>query len=325
MHGLRQLNVAMGAARERRLILWLAGGAALAVLAYVAWSSRSSPVAHRPSLPAPEGSQASDVGTDPSWGGAGAPSNPTHSDPDIGPESGREEAPNSSKRVVYKSSLDYLSFFWGAKWPELRAELERFHPETLARFEALELTEDLVPPALASIHEEIVRRLLADFDDPATQAGTLFFARADPWPEELTAQFLVERLGAGGPLITDEQVQDLQALSESYTQPLSELRDAYFAQARIDVEIEARAKGYIAWPLVYVGDGVSAATGGEPPLTRDQLPKGSIKLVISFNGLWIVALYLDLDSRPYLADLWRQLEEQGRERERQARRILSGR
>lgn len=299
-------------------------GVALVAVASAWWWSRSPDSSGAASPLAPEAREPVALTGSPDLAADSSSSDATPTGPSLDSAVPREEAPGIENRVVYKSSVDFLSEFWGEKWPELREELERLHPERLAMHETLELTADLVPPPLASIHEEIVRRLLEEYDDPTTRRGILFDARADPWPEVLTKEFLLRRVGVGFPRYTDQQLRDVQELSDSFNETMRDVQDVFLAQARIDVEIEARAKGYVAWPLVYVGDGISAATGGEPPPTLDRSSKPSISLLISVNGLWIVSLRIQLDTRPHLVDLWTQLEEYGQERERQVGAILNG-
>lgn len=233
------------------------------------------------------------------------------SDRELEAESTRETA--GGERVVYESSVTFLQDFWGPRWPQLREELERFAPERLARYESTVLTEDLVPPPLADIHEEAVRRLLEMFDAPSTRGPVAFRARAGEWPSPLTGEFLERRFGTAMPHYSAEQVERADRVADSFRARLEAAREVFFEHARVDVEQEARQKHYLAWPLLYVGQGIDASTG--VVASESSGARNSIRLIVSLNGIWILQMDFDIDSRPHLKDLWEELAELGHARE----------
>lgn len=223
-------------------------------------------------------------------------------------------------RVVYTSSIDYLSQFWGPRWEALRADLAEHNPDRLAMYEAMPLTEELVPPPLASVQDDLVRAFLEQLDSPTERNRIAYEVRADPWPTPLTSNFLAQRIGTATSY-SGSEVMAAQQAADRVEPEFSDARDMFFEQARIDVEIQAKARDYVAWPLVFVGTGVSASSEGEPP-PEVQLGSRPISLLVSWRGLWIAGLQLDIQQRPYLWDLWQLMKRLGSQRERDVREAL---
>ena len=230
-------------------------------------------------------------------------------------------AEGNGKRVVYESSLEFLESYWGERWPALRDELALKNPDELEFYESLQLTEDLIPPPLSEVHEEIVRRLLEEFDSEHAQRSIAFHARAEAWPDELTAEFLEERVGANSRAISPEQLAHAQRVADDMRRSIEDARNRFFDAARFDIELEAKAGAYVAWPLIHVGAGTSPSTGAAP--LKSPMRGSVVNLGISLNGLWIVTLNLSSAGFPHLVELKTSLARLGERRLREVSEALA--
>jgi hypothetical protein len=226
----------------------------------------------------------------------------------------------SSPRVVYSSSIHYLQDFWGDKWPELRAELEKLAPERLARYEALVLTEDLVPAPLSELEDEIIRGLLEEFE--RSKHYLAWRGDAEAWPETITAEFLEETLSVGPLEAAGALIQGVQDVADSHRAALTEARREFFAAAQVAVEREARAGAYIAWPLIVVGPGINPRTGELSARSSDM--GADVTLTITHLGLWSLMLKVLSAEYPNVHDLRLQMDALGGRRLREAKAVLSG-
>jgi hypothetical protein len=241
-----------------------------------------------------------------------------------GPSVAREDSAQASPaadghppRVVYASSIDYLRDFWGDTWPELRAELEERFPERLARYEALVLTEDLVPPPLSELEDEIIRVLLEAFDSRRDYLA--WRGDAEPWPEVITEEFVREKLGSGPSGVEKEFVQGVQQVADALRPALTEARHKFFEAARIAVEREAHAGAYTVWPLILVGPGMDPRTGELS--TRSSDPGNDVRLTAIHQGLWFFVLHVFSDEYPNVHDLRLEMDALGGKRLREAKAV----
>lgn len=216
--------------------------------------------------------------------------------------------PKRDDQVVYESSLDYLRSYWGDQWPDLQAELEANYPDRLRRYQDLQLTQDLIPPPLSEIHDELRVRLLEEFDSNRSVIARQI--DADAWPEALTPDFLVERVGADPSELDAQILARAQKVADQYREDLRVARDEFLAEARAAVEREAGAGAYVAWPLLHVGAG-RLPSGAAP----ERHAEGSdVSLLISYRGLWIISLNLRAVENPHVHELREVAAHLGRRR-----------
>ena len=222
-----------------------------------------------------------------------------------------------SSRVMYESSVEYLQDYWGSRWPGLRAELESRVPERLARYEALTLTQDLVPPPLSEIEDEVIRLFLEEYDRERTRHYLAWRADAEPWPERITASFLQEKLGVAESRADPGLIQTVQRVADSHRPGLTEKRRRFFDSARSAVERELRAGAYVAWPLLVVGTGMDPRTGAAPRQPSEAGVDVSLRLV-AMRGLWHLSLSVYAAEYPRVHEQRFELESLGAARLREA-------
>jgi hypothetical protein len=225
-------------------------------------------------------------------------------------------------RVVYASSIDYLEDYWGDRWPLLRRELEIYGPERLKRYEGMKLTEEMVPPPLSEIGDELVRRLMEEIDHEDWLKVQASMVRAEAWPERLTSEFVGDLVGRVTGLIDEDLVRRCEDVAHSHRAELGAVRQEYYAAAREAAQTQAMAGRYIVWPLVQAGHGMDPLTG--EPAAADP-PNGRIfTLSFSYWGLWIVHMYIHKAQYPAVQDLRTQLKVLGEARLDDVRALLNG-
>jgi hypothetical protein len=251
---------------------------------------------------------------------APAPRTPGPGDEEGVPPSTPPDASDSDSRIVYSSSLQYLEQFWGPRWPELRASLELHAPHKLARYESLALTADLVPPPLPEIADDLLRQLLEAIAREDWTEGKARMANAEPWPDQLSPDFVTELLQLLPGEVTDDLVGRVESIGDRYRSELAALRLSYFEAVRRAAESEARARAYVAWPLVQVGPGIDARSG---EVSDRQAAQGDLaRFFVTYEGLWAVWLSVRGDDYPDARELGARMREAGRRRLKEAQRLL---
>lgn len=251
---------------------------------------------------------------------APTPRTPGPGDEEVVSPSTPPDSGDSDSRIVYSSSVQYLEQFWGPRWPELRAELELHAPHKLARYEALALTADLVPPPLPEIADDLLRQLLEAIAREDWTEGKALMANAEPWPDPVTPDFVTELLQLFPGQVTDALVEDVQSIADRYSSELAALRLSYFEAVRRAAESEARARAYVAWPLVQVGPGIDARSGD---VSDRQAANGDLaRFFVTYKGLWAVWLSVRGDDYPDARELGARMRAAGSRRLKEAQRLL---